>query len=97
MSYDPKIYIRGYAAPTHRMLAFGGPFALDGQDADFKRNLIMHAEGPESIEPHLLLSGDASDGDDLLLLSGVGNDLLVLAENDSFRLFGPDVTFVYPA
>lgn len=95
MSYDPKIYIRGYGAPDHRVLAFWGGFALDGKDIAPKRHLIVHAEGADTAEPYLLLSGDMSDGDDFLSLSGVGNDLMVIMENGAFRLFGPDVTLTY--
>src|SRR5690554_1216070 len=93
--YNPRIYIRDYGVPDHRLLTFWRGFILDGKDAALKRHLIMHAEGSDTAEPYILLSGDMTDGDDLLLLSGAGNDLLVITENDAFRIFGADVTLIY--
>ncbi|MGV8830353.1 MAG: hypothetical protein ACOH2N_00115 [Devosia sp.] len=95
MNYNPRIYIRDYGAPTHRFLAYWAGFYLNGIDAALKRHLIMHAEGPDTAEPFLLLSGDMTDGDDILALSGVSNDLMVIATSDAFRLFGSDVELIY--
>lgn len=93
--YKPRIFIRGYGTPSARLLAFSGSFILGDPGAALKRHLILNAEGADTAEPYLLLSGDMTDGDDILRLSGAGNDLAVLTTNDAFRLFGPDVDMIY--
>lgn len=93
--YNPKIYIRDYGSPDHRLLAFAGGYEFDFTDADLKRALIIHAENPVIGEEFLLLSGDQQSGADLLDLSGVGNDLLVLTNPVAMRWFGSDVALQY--
>lgn len=95
MTYDPKIFIRDYGTPTSRLLAFWGGFDIDGQTATLKRDLFLRTAGAEPGEQFTLLSGDEQSGGDLLELSGAGNDLLVMATNNAFRVFGPDVDLIY--
>lgn len=93
--YNPKIYIRDYGIPTRRMLAFAGFFALFGPAIKMLRDLFFRIEKSEGGDFFLLLSGDMQSGSDVLSLSGVGNNLLLLSAYDHFRLYAPDVQLIY--
>lgn len=93
--YNPRIYIRDYGSPTRRMLAFSGSYLFHWFNADFRRDLIMHAENPATGEEFMLLAGDMQAGSDVIDLSGSGNDLLVLTNDTAIRFFGSDVALQY--
>jgi len=93
--YNPKIYIRDYGVPDHRLLAFWGGYSLAAFDAGLLRDLIMHAENPFVGEEFLLLEGDEQSGVDTLDLTGTGNDRLVLSVSQAMRFYGSDANFQY--
>lgn len=93
MTYDPKIFIRDYGAPTRRILAYCGRFALVGAVVRMLRALVLVAENPVDGEEFVLLSGDAQSGSDVILLSGTEDGLLAITNAVRIRFFGPDVRF----
>lgn len=95
MSYTPKIFIRDYGAPTHRLLAYSKALGYGAPAVPMKRDLYLRIVAAEPGEQYLELSGDMQSGSDLLALSGPGNDLLVLDLNDAFRAFRTDAGLIY--
>lgn len=92
MTFDPKIFIRDYSTPTVRALAYAGVYDLDGNPVDLERALILRAENIGSGEGNVLLSGDATDGDDILVFSGdEGPSDYVLTNSALVRMAGNDV------
>lgn len=100
MSYNPKIYIRGYDAAAQRLFAFSRPLRWVAHSVQLLRSLLLKAENNDAVPPHLLLEGDMQSGADRLLLEtgGVANgDLLVLDSTTAHRWFGRPVNLNHSA
>lgn len=95
MSFDPKIFIRDYGNPTYQTLALSGQYNLKGYDTSFERHLILKAENQTLGETNIGLEGDATDGDDILLLEGDEDGNALIIDNPAlFQFIGYDVDFL---
>lgn len=93
MTYDPKIFIRGYTAPTYRMLCYTASFECAVNDVELRRDLVFEAENSVAGPERILLSGDAQTGGDGILLSGEDGNLMV-TNSEGLSFVGHDVEFI---
>jgi hypothetical protein len=94
MGYDPKIYIRDYGVPDRGYLVYAAHVAVEFNQTDYLRDLLVRIDDVVGGSAGILLSGDAQSGSDVLLLSGAEGKLFLSSPSTIMRIITYDIEFL---